>query len=81
MKPQGLDNVVTPLHTAVELDCVEAIQELMELKVSISCLNEAGQTPLHLCVKHKAEVALQVIVLRVVSFSRSLTSLAVAINN
>ncbi|KAG7300671.1 hypothetical protein JYU34_014995 [Plutella xylostella] len=62
MKPQGLDNVVTPLHTAVELDCVEAIQELMELKVSIACLNEAGQTPLHLCVKHKAEVALQELV-------------------
>lgn len=59
MKAGGL-NMNTPLHTAVEMGNVDCIKALLDADVSITCLNSAGLTPLHLCVKHKLEVPLQV---------------------
>lgn len=57
---RGIGHIDTPLHTAVELECLEAIQELLDLGVSVACLNAAGQTALHVCVKKELEEPLQV---------------------
>lgn len=50
----------TPLHTAVEIESLEAIQELLDAGVWVSCLNKAGETPLHVCVRKELEEHLQV---------------------
>ncbi|CAK1543482.1 unnamed protein product [Leptosia nina] len=61
MKAHGLNNIDTPLHTAVELCNIDSIKELLDIGVSINCLNSAGQTPLHLSVKKRLEQPLQVL--------------------
>ncbi|CAH2057024.1 unnamed protein product, partial [Iphiclides podalirius] len=61
MKPKGLDNVNTPLHTAVEMADTDSINELLDAGASIKCLNAAGQTPLHLCVQKELEEPLQIL--------------------
>ncbi|CAH2097462.1 unnamed protein product [Euphydryas editha] len=60
MKAGGL-NLETPLHTAVKLGNIDCIKALLDAGVSISCLNSAGLTPLHLCVKDKLEEPLQIL--------------------
>lgn len=59
MKSHGINNIDTPLHTAVELSNIDSIKQLLDIGVSVDCLNAAGQTPLHLCVKKQSEQALQ----------------------
>ncbi|XP_072948321.1 transient receptor potential cation channel subfamily A member 1-like [Epargyreus clarus] len=61
MKIHGINNVDTPLHTAVELENMDAIKELLNAGVSIACLNAAGETPLHVCVKKELEDPLAVL--------------------
>ncbi|CAH0760164.1 unnamed protein product [Diatraea saccharalis] len=61
MKPSRLDNLTTPLHTAAELENVNAIKELLQLGASIACLNTVGQTPLHVCVKKELEEPLKIL--------------------
>ncbi|CAH0403188.1 unnamed protein product [Chilo suppressalis] len=61
MKPQRLNDVTTPLHTAAELENVPAIKELLQIGASIACLNTAGQTPLHVCVKKELEEPLKIL--------------------
>ncbi|CAB3254545.1 unnamed protein product [Arctia plantaginis] len=51
----------TPLHTAVEIESLEAIQELLDAGVWVSCLNKAGETPLHVCVRRELEEHLQLL--------------------
>ncbi|KAG6453876.1 LOW QUALITY PROTEIN: transient receptor potential channel pyrexia [Manduca sexta] len=51
----------TPLHTAVELENLEAIRELLDAGASINRLNRAGLTPLHVCVKKQLEEHLQLL--------------------
>lgn len=60
MKHNHLNNMDTPLHTAVEIESMEAIQELLDAGAAVTCLNRAGQTPLHVCVKKNLEDHLQV---------------------
>lgn len=48
-----LENMATPLHTAVEIASLEAIKLVLAQGVSASCLNQDGLTPLHVCVKKK----------------------------
>ncbi|XP_026331563.1 transient receptor potential channel pyrexia-like [Hyposmocoma kahamanoa] len=62
MKAEGINNVNTPLHTAVELDSQDTITELLNSGASITCLNEAGQTPLHVCILNKLEESLKMLV-------------------
>ncbi|KAG6453883.1 hypothetical protein O3G_MSEX008366 [Manduca sexta] len=50
----------TPLHTAVEVGSIEGIAELLAVGASVSCLNQDGLTPLHLCVKKKQKDHLQI---------------------
>ncbi|KAJ8710338.1 hypothetical protein PYW07_009704 [Mythimna separata] len=59
MKPNKLNNMDTPLHTAVEIESLEAIQELLDAGAAVTCLNRAGLTPLHVCVKKNLEEHLQ----------------------
>ncbi|XP_060807292.1 transient receptor potential channel pyrexia isoform X2 [Amyelois transitella] len=61
MKIKGLSNVDSPLHTAVVLDNLEAINELLNAGASNACLNSAGQTPLHVCIEKQFEECLQVL--------------------
>ncbi|VVC91355.1 unnamed protein product [Leptidea sinapis] len=61
MRRQGLNNIDTPLHTAVELENIDSIKELLDIGASITCLNPGGQTPLHLCVKKQLEEPLQIL--------------------
>ncbi|CAG5022591.1 unnamed protein product, partial [Parnassius apollo] len=61
MKPNGLNNLDTPLHTAVELESIESINVLLQSAASVKCLNSAGKTPLHVCVKKELEVPLQIL--------------------
>ncbi|CAK1590891.1 unnamed protein product [Parnassius mnemosyne] len=61
MKSNGLNNVDTPLHTAVELESIESINVLLESGASVRCLNSAGKTPLHVCVKKELEEPLQIL--------------------
>ncbi|KAI8423126.1 hypothetical protein MSG28_014206 [Choristoneura fumiferana] len=53
-----IDNVDTPLHTAVEIRCLSSIRLLLDAGASVACLNSAGLTPLHLCVKCEDLVSL-----------------------
>lgn len=55
-----IDNVDTPLHTAVEIRCLSSIRLLLDAGASVACLNGAGLTPLHLCVKYKLDEAFKV---------------------
>lgn len=59
MKAGGINNLDTPLHTAVELGTLDTITELLNSGASIACLNIAGQTPLHVCVLNTLEEPLQ----------------------
>ncbi|CAF4858679.1 unnamed protein product [Pieris macdunnoughi] len=61
MRSDGINDIDTPLHTAVELSNIDSIKQLLDIGVSVGCLNTAGQTPLHLCVKKQLEQALQVL--------------------
>lgn len=61
MRSRGLNNLDTPLHTAVELESLDAIRELLDAGASVNCLNTSGLTPLHVCVKKKLEEHLQVL--------------------
>ncbi|KAJ2941369.1 hypothetical protein O0L34_g3572 [Tuta absoluta] len=61
MKACGLNNVNTPLHTAVELENMDAMQALLDMGACIGCVNVAGQTPLHVCVEKELEDHLQVL--------------------
>lgn len=60
MRKKSLNNLDTPLHTAVELGNMEAINELLAAGAGITKLNRAGLTPLHVCVKKELEDELQV---------------------
>lgn len=60
MRSKGLNNIDTPIHTAVEMENMEAIKELLEAGAGVSNLNRAGQTPLHVCVKKELEDELYV---------------------
>lgn len=60
MKNNKLNNMDTPLHTAVEIESLEAIQELLDAGAAVTCWNRAGLTPLHVCVKKNLEEHLQV---------------------
>lgn len=60
MRRRGLDYIDTPLHTAVELESLDAIKELLDAGATVTCLNRAGQTPLHVCVKKELEEHLKV---------------------
>lgn len=55
-----LNNVNSPLHTAVELESKEAIEELLDAGASPICLNENGLTALHVCVEKRLKELLQV---------------------
>ncbi|XP_035452147.2 transient receptor potential channel pyrexia isoform X1 [Spodoptera frugiperda] len=61
MKNRSLDNLDTPLHTAVEIESLDGIQELLDAGAVVTCLNRAGQTPLHVCVKKNLEEHLQLL--------------------
>ncbi|XP_014366738.2 transient receptor potential channel pyrexia [Papilio machaon] len=61
MKTKGINNIDTPLHTAVEMDDIDSINELLGSGASVKCLNSSGLTPLHVCVKKELEEALQVL--------------------
>nr|XP_021194828.2 transient receptor potential channel pyrexia isoform X1 [Helicoverpa armigera] len=61
MKNSQLDNLDTPLHTAVEIESLDAIQELLDAGAAVTCLNRAGLTPLHVCVKKNLEEHLQLL--------------------
>ncbi|CAG5020767.1 unnamed protein product [Parnassius apollo] len=61
MKPNGLNKLDTPLHTAVELESIESINVLLQYGASVRCLNSAGKTPLHVCVKKELEEPLQIL--------------------
>lgn len=50
----------TPLHTAVELDNLEAVRALLSVEVPVDWLNRMGLTPLHIAVKKKLGDILQV---------------------
>ncbi|KOB77902.1 Transient receptor potential channel pyrexia [Operophtera brumata] len=52
MRPKGLNNLDTPLHTAVELANMEAVRELLEAGAGVTGLNRAGQTPLHVLANY-----------------------------
>ncbi|XP_075985740.1 transient receptor potential cation channel subfamily A member 1-like [Anticarsia gemmatalis] len=52
----------SPLHTAVELNSIEAVRALTSVSVPVKWLNRAGLTPLHICVKKKLCDILQVLV-------------------
>ncbi|CAB3258050.1 unnamed protein product [Arctia plantaginis] len=54
-----LNNVNSPLHTAVELESKEAIEELLNAGASPICLNENGLTALHVCVEKRLKELLQ----------------------
>lgn len=56
----GLNNLDTPLHTAVELENLDAVKELLNAGAAIHVLNKSGLTPLHVCVKKELEEILQV---------------------
>lgn len=60
MKAGGM-NVDSPIHTAVELNNIECILELLDAGISVSCLNSEGKTPLHVCVDKKMDDALKVV--------------------
>lgn len=53
-------NLSTPLHTAVETSNIDCINVLLDAGVSVTCFNNRGETPLHLCVKKQLELPLQV---------------------
>ncbi|XP_049879814.1 transient receptor potential channel pyrexia-like isoform X2 [Pectinophora gossypiella] len=61
MKARGLNDLDTPIHTAVELENKDAMNELLNIGASIACLNTAGLTPLHVCVRRELELPLQVL--------------------
>ncbi|KAJ8710567.1 hypothetical protein PYW08_009082 [Mythimna loreyi] len=61
MKTNKLNNMDTPLHTAVEIESLEAIRELLDAGAAVTCLNRAGLTPLHVCVKKELEEHLQLL--------------------
>ncbi|CAK1543481.1 unnamed protein product [Leptosia nina] len=61
MKPKGLSDIDTPLHTAVELGNMDAIMELLAIGASVDCLNSEGQTPMHICIIKKLQEPLQVL--------------------
>ncbi|XP_059055688.1 transient receptor potential channel pyrexia-like isoform X2 [Achroia grisella] len=61
MKTRGLQNIDTPLHTAVYLECLDGVNELLRAGASIAILNSAGKTPLHACVEKQYEEILQVL--------------------
>ncbi|CAB3254551.1 unnamed protein product [Arctia plantaginis] len=52
----------TPLHTAVELDSLEAVRALLSVGVPVDWLNRTGLTPLHISVKKKLGDILQVLI-------------------
>ncbi|KAJ0171311.1 hypothetical protein K1T71_012861 [Dendrolimus kikuchii] len=52
----------TTLHTAIELESLEAVKLLVEFGVPLKRCNKMGLTPLHLCVKKKLLDLLQIIV-------------------
>lgn len=52
-------NYDTPLHTAVELENLDAVNILLEAGVPLKRFNRMGLTPLHLCVKRKLKEHLQ----------------------
>ncbi|KAJ0171310.1 hypothetical protein K1T71_012860 [Dendrolimus kikuchii] len=52
----------TILHTAVELESLEAVKLLVEFGVPLKRFNKIGLTPLHLCVKKKLKDHLQIMV-------------------
>lgn len=60
MKSNALNNIATPLHTAVELENISAIKELLDMGVNVACLNSEGQTPMHICVKKRLQEPLTV---------------------
>lgn len=60
MRRGGINKLDTPIHTAVELENMAAIRELLEAGAGVTCLNRAGLTPLHVCVKKELEEELQV---------------------
>ncbi|XP_061380522.1 transient receptor potential channel pyrexia-like isoform X3 [Danaus plexippus] len=60
MRAGGM-NVDSPIHTAVELNNIECILELLDAGVSVSCLNSEGKTPLHVCVDKKMDDALKIL--------------------
>ncbi|XP_075985526.1 transient receptor potential cation channel subfamily A member 1-like [Anticarsia gemmatalis] len=57
----SLNNMDTPLHTAVEIESLDAIRELLDAGAAVTCHNQAGQTPLHVCVKKELEEHLQLL--------------------
>ncbi|XP_053618072.1 transient receptor potential channel pyrexia-like isoform X2 [Plodia interpunctella] len=61
MKVKGLNNVDSPLHTAIALENLDAVNELLNAGASNACLNAAGQTPLHVCIVKQFEECLQVL--------------------
>ncbi|KAM3955948.1 LOW QUALITY PROTEIN: transient receptor potential cation channel subfamily A member 1 [Aphomia sociella] len=61
MKSRGMNDVDTPLHTAVYLECLDGVNELLKAGASIACLNNDGKTPLHVCVEKQYEEILQVL--------------------
>ncbi|KAG6453882.1 ankyrin-1 isoform X2 [Manduca sexta] len=52
----------TPLHTAVEVESIEAITDLLAFGASVCSQNQDGLTPLHLCVMKKLKKHLQIFV-------------------
>ncbi|XP_068624920.1 transient receptor potential channel pyrexia-like [Battus philenor] len=61
MKSKGLNNIDTPLHTAVEMANIDSINELLQAGASVRCLNSTGLTPLHVCVKKELEEPLHIL--------------------
>ncbi|XP_075985769.1 transient receptor potential cation channel subfamily A member 1-like [Anticarsia gemmatalis] len=57
-----LNKVNSPLHTAVQLDSVEAIEELLRTGARATCLDAAGRTPMHVCVDKRHKEHLQILV-------------------
>ncbi|XP_026728471.1 transient receptor potential channel pyrexia-like [Trichoplusia ni] len=61
MKYNKLNNLDTPLHTAVEIESLETIQLLLDAGAAVTCLNTAGLTPFHVCVKKHLDEHLQLL--------------------
>ncbi|XP_075985269.1 transient receptor potential cation channel subfamily A member 1-like [Anticarsia gemmatalis] len=63
-KTSNLNMFNSPLHTAVQLDSVEAIEELLRTGARATCLDAAGRTPMHVCVEKRLKEHLQILVKR-----------------
>ncbi|GBP65214.1 Transient receptor potential channel pyrexia [Eumeta japonica] len=55
------DYVDTPLHTATELESLDIMTKLLDAGYSPAALDEAGDTPLHVCVRLKLEEPLEIL--------------------